>query len=157
MSDFSVYKSIEASRVGANTDISNAAAPVAQAHTHQGEWRIANVTAGVTEEPIGSVKYRANLIGASITMSAAAVANATDYNVVNIFKRTGSGAAVTMGTANLSNVAITGFVTIPLTLVTNSANTQLAAGDMLSCNVSKTGNGVANNPVGSLSFVFEDT
>ncbi len=41
-------------------------------------------------------------------------------------------------------------------MVSNTANTQIAAGDVLSITSVNTGNGVANNGVGSLTFMFED-
>ena len=157
MSDFSVYKSLEASRVGASSEIANGAAPVAQSHTHEDRWRVANLSANLAEDAVGTSKYRAVVQSASIVPSKAAVANTTDYGVVTLSKRTGNGAAVTVGTANLANVALVAFVPAALTLVSNIANTTLAAGDVLTLTTVNTGNGVANNPACSFVFVLEDT
>ena len=160
MSDFSIYKQLEAGRVaqGALTNgIANGLAPVAQSHTHEDRYPIANLVPALAESPLGTSKYQANVIGATLHVSANFVANATDYNTLTLNKRTGAGAAVVIGTANLLSVAGTQFIGIPFTLVSNSANTVVAAGDLLTLTVAKTGNGVANNPSASVTFVLEDT
>jgi len=161
MSDFSIYKALEAARLGASTELS-ASGPanvVAQSHTNTGiTYSIANLAAAnVAEQVIMQAKYRANIISVNIAPSAAFVANATDYNVVTIFKRTGNAAAVTVGTANFSGAAGVAFVPTTITLVSNSANTQLAAGDVVTITSTKTGNGAANNPQATINLVLEDT
>jgi hypothetical protein len=160
MSDFSIYKQLEAARISigvTGNGIANGLAPVAQSHTHEDRYPIANVSAAQAESPLGTSKYQANAIGATLHVSASFVANATDYNTLTLNKRTGAGAAVVMGTANLQSVAGTQFIGIPFTLVANSANTIVAAGDVLTLTNAKTGNGIANTPLGSVTYVLEDT
>lgn len=156
MADFDLYKRLEVARVAQNADLSNAAGPVAQSHTREERYRIANMSANLAEDPIGQVTYKANLVSAKVVPQKSWVANATDYSVITLTKRTGNGAAVTMGSANLSGVAGTLFVPVSLTLVANTANTQIAAGDVLSLTSVNTGNGIANNGVGCLCLCFED-
>ncbi len=156
MADFDLYKRLQLARVAQNETFSNAASAVAQSHSHEDRYRIANLSAALTEDPIGQVTFKANLVSAKLISSKSWVANATDYSVLTLTKRTGAGAAVTMATANLSGVAGTLFVPIALTMVANTANTQIAAGDVLSLTSVNTGNGIANNGVGALTFMFED-
>ena len=158
MSDFSVYKKLEMARVLSNSEIANAAAPVVQSHTRtNGSWPIANLAAALTEVTAGVAKYAANVVSCAVVPALSFVANTTDYDVITVAKRTGNGAAVTVASGNLANVAGTAFVPIALTLVSNAANTQVAAGDVITVAVAKTGNGVANTPSALFSFVLEDT
>ena len=156
MADFDLYKRLETARVQQNETFSNVASAVAQSHQREERARIANASANTAEETIGLITYKANLVNAKLTVNKASVANATDYALLTLAKRTAGGAAVTMGTANLSAVAVTAFVPIAFTLVANTANTQIAAGDVLTITSVNTGNGIANNGVGSLSSLFED-
>lgn len=159
MSDFSFYKQLETARVSNSSDIANAAAVVAQSHTLElGVPGGANINANSAEGVTGSrrVPYTSVLRGATVTIVTASVANATDYAQVNVFKRTGNGAAVLMGTANLSNVAVTALVPIALTLVANGANTTLAAGDVITANNARTGNGLANNGLFNIETLIEE-
>ena len=156
MADFDLYKRLQLARVAQNETFSNAASAVAQCHSHEDRYRIANLSANLAEDPIGQVAFKANLISAKVISSKSFVANTTDYSVLTLTKRTGNGAAVTMASANLANVAGTLFVPIAFTMVANTANTQIAAGDVLSITSVNTGNGIANNGVGSFTFMFED-
>jgi hypothetical protein len=158
MSDFSIYKQLETARVGSNTDISNAASVVAQSHQRVEKFQFANLSASSAEGVNGSgrVPFAAQLKSAYVTANLAAVANATDYSTVNLFKRTGAGAAVLMATANLSNVTVAKLVPIALTLVSNASNTTFAAGDVFTANVALTGNGTANNVLAVVDVIYED-
>lgn len=159
MSDFAYYKMLENARVSSSADISNAAAVVSQSHTREMAIPgVANVNANSAEGVSGSkrVPYASQLRSAFITLSASSVANTTDYSVVNVFKHTGNGAAVLMGTANLANLAVTAAVPIAVTLVSNTANTTLLQGDVVTSNNVKTGNGVANNGVLNIELTVED-
>lgn len=159
MSDFSAYKSLETSRVSSSGDIVNPSAPVSQSHTREVKDAIANLSAASAEGVSGGrrIPYAGILKAAFLTANLAAVANTTDYTTVNLFKRTGAGAAVLMASANLSNVAVAKLVPIAFTLVANAANTTFAAGDFYTANVALTGNGTANNALGSIDTLVEDT
>ena len=156
MSDFSVYKKLELGRILSNSAISNAAGPIAQSHTRTEHHPIANFSAALAESPVMISKYAANVVSAQVTFSASFVSNATDYNVVTVSKRTGNGAAVVVATTNFASTAGTSFTPTTITLSTNAANTQLAAGDMVTCTIAKTGNGVANTPTAAIDIVLED-
>lgn len=156
MSDFQIYKKLEAARVASNTEIANAASVVAQSHQRTGQVNLANIAAALTEVQVAVAPYAGNLAKANVTIALPAVANTTDYNVLTISKRTGSGAATVMATANLSNVAVTGFVPIAFT-VANAANAVVAKGDTITVTNAKTGNGVANAGTYTIDWVLEDT
>lgn len=156
MSAFSKYKQLEVARVGSNSEIGNSAANVVgQSHQRSGQINIANAAAALTEINVAVAPYAANLADAKVTLALAEVANATDYNVITLSKRTGSGSAVVMATANLSNVAVTAFVPIAFT-VANVANAVVAAGDVITVTNAKTGNGVANAATYTVNWVLED-
>ena len=171
MSDFSIYKGLEIAQYSSNSQFSTtgtgsgqvnsgAANAVAQTHTREQKSKIANLSATTTDTTEGEafpIPFAAKLKTANITCAGGnAVANATDYSTVNIEKRTGSGAAVLMASANLSNVTVTQYISIPLALVANLSNTTLAAGDVVTANVVLTGNGTANNLPVMLDFTVED-
>lgn len=161
MSDFSIYKSLKLAAIASNdqfTPNTGAASAIAQSCTRERSIALANLSASTAEGVGGGVRvpYAAQLKVVTITGNLAAVANATDYSTVNVFKRTGNGAAVLMATANLSNTAVVKLVPIAATLVSNGANTTLAAGDVITCNNALTGNGTANNMQVFVDFTFED-
>lgn len=160
MSDFSIYKSLKAAAIASNDQFSaqGAANAVSQSCTRERAIALANLSAAVVEGVGGGVRipYAAQLKTVTVTGNLAAVANTTDYSTVNVFKRTGNGAAVLMATGNLSNVAVVKLVPIALTAVGNGANTTLAAGDVITCNNALTGNGTANNMQAYVDFTFED-
>lgn len=156
MSDMSIYKGLEFARLSDNADVSNAAGTVSQAF--QRDHVIAGANLSATTENFGPlVPFAAVLKSAKlVTTGGNAVANATDYGVVNINKHSNGGAAVVMATANLANLAVTKWVPIAFTLVSNGANTAFAASDLLSVSVTNTGNGVANNLAYSVEVLWED-
>lgn len=165
MSDFGVYKSLAVARSASNEQFSGNASgtgianAVSQACTREMAIPgVANINANSAEGVTGAkrVPYASVLKQAWVTCNASSVANATDYAAVNVFKRTGNGSAVLMGTANLANVAVTAFVPIAFTLVSNVANTTLAAGDVITANNVKTGNGLANNGLINIEVMVED-
>jgi hypothetical protein len=100
------------------------------------------------------VPYPAVLKTANLVATANTTANAAQGTIVNVYKRTGNGAAVLMATANTANTAVTAFVPVPLVLVANAANTQFAAGD--ECTVSTTVIGTGGSTVASCDILFED-
>lgn len=170
MSDFSIYKGLEISRLTSNSQFSTtgtgpsqsvtgAANVVSQAHTREQEYPIANLTANTSEAALGIldvVPYQATLKTANVTPSGAAVASGSAYASVNLYKRTNGGSPVLMATANLANVTVNAFVPIPFTLVANAANTTVLAGDVITANVVQTGAGTANNLTAMIDFNLED-
>jgi hypothetical protein len=155
MSDFSIYKKLEIARIASNTEIANAIQVVGQGHQETYQAFIANSSAAVAETVFTRVPYAGNMVAAHFTNQKAAVANATDYAVVTVSKRTGAGSAVVMATANLSNVAVSAFVPIALT-VANVANATVAAGDFVTFTTANTGNGIANNGTATIDIIVED-
>jgi hypothetical protein len=172
MSDFSIYKGLKLSELTSNSQFSTtgtgsgqqnsgAANAVAQSCMRFEKMKVANLSATTSESTEGEAcpwPFQSILRTANITVPGTgnAVANTTDYSKVTLFKRTGNGAAVTMATANLSNVAVTQWIPVAFTLVANAANYTIAAGDVISANVALTGNGTANNLAVMVDLTAED-
>jgi hypothetical protein len=173
MSDFAIYKSLKTSELtnnaqfsttgtGPSTTVTGASNAITQACTREQKgWKIANLAATTTEATVAEalqVPFTQNLKSIAIVpVSGAAVANVTDYSTVNVYKRlAGNQAAVLMGSINLTNVALTQWLSTPGVLVANSANYAVAPGDVVTANVVLTGNGTANTLVGILQLTFED-
>jgi hypothetical protein len=170
MSDFSLYKSLKTSELtsnaqfsttgtGPSTTVTGASSAIAQTCRRESYTKIANLSA-TTSEAIGDARpwpFAAVMVSANITSTGGNAASSTSvYSTVNIYKRTGAGAAVLVASANLSGIVVTQFIPVPLTLVANSANYTLAAGDVLTANVALTSTGTANNIVCTLDWVAED-
>jgi hypothetical protein len=75
------------------------------------------------------------------TAPIAVTANGSNFATITVSKRTAAGAAVTLGTFSTSATSMVAFVPADLTLT--AANLKLAAGDVITVAISKTGTGVA--------------
>jgi len=161
MSDFSTYKKLETARIGSSGDIVTPSQPISQSHQRVDRFSIANASANAAEAPFVTVPYASHLVSARLVFGSASngLANASQYAVATLSKRTAGGAAVTVATANTANANIAAFNPFPLTLVANAANTSFAAGDELTVTVTNTpnaGNGAPGNAVASLDVLWED-
>lgn len=164
MSDFAIYKQLLTANFTSNEQFSGnttgtgAANAVSQACTRERALSIANLSAASAEGVMGGsrVPYTALLKTMTVTGNLAAVANTTDYSVVNLFARTGNAAARLIGTANLANVAVVKLVPIAGVLASNAQLLALTANDIITANNAVTGNGTANNMQLAVDFTFED-
>lgn len=134
--------------------------PVSQSHQRWKQHGIsdANAATGITETPAAVVPYASVFVCGNLAVPANIASSASTYAVVTVAKRTGNGAAVTVATANLANVAMTAFVPVALTPVANAANLQLAQGDLITVTVTKASTGayLANGANAVLDLVIED-
>jgi len=121
-------------------------------------------TAGTAqaEIPIATVTDGGRVTAVRLTTAIAVTASDTNYASFFVQKRTAGGAAVTIGTGTTQTSGSGGLGSLvawtPVTIVLTDANRVLAAGDILTVSVSKTGSGVAIASAtvsANLSVVFE--
>lgn len=161
MSDYSRYKALEAARIGSSNEpniAANAQAIVSQAHTREQSYPLttqANANANIAETLLEVQPYAGRLASGNLTVPANLAANLANYSVLTVNKRTAGGAAVVAAVANLSNVAVTAFVPVPLT-VANAANAQLAAGDVLTYTITGIGVALTTGTAAILDLSYED-
>lgn len=104
-------------------------------------------TAGtaVTETVHANVQRAGKVVAAKLSAPIAVTANDTNYATVTVSKRTGAGGAVVIASRTTQITGGSGNIVafVPVTLTLTAANQLLAAGDVLTVAVTKTGSGVA--------------
>lgn len=170
MSDFSIYKGLEVARIASNAQLSGAGTPpgtgaanvVSQSHTREQYMKVANLSATTSLAAEGEARvipFAATFKTANVTpVSGAAVASNTAYSVIQLVRFSAANVAnsFVVATANLSNVTVTQWSSIPFVPDANAANRQFAAGDVLAANVALTSTGTANNLVCTVDVCVED-
>lgn len=158
MSDVTLWREAEQ---GANTQL-NADQLAGVFCRRQYVLDIANGTAGtaVTESVIDHLRRPGLVKSITLTAPIAVTADNTNNATITVAKRTGSGAAQTIATIATSTTGTNNLVafvpfTIPASAFT-AANTQLAAGDVLTVAIGKGGTGVALSAATSFFTVSVD-
>lgn len=171
MSDLSIYKRLEKSRVDSSNEgtLANTAGNIVVAH-HTREQAVqftdANATQNLAEQPVGVVSLAnipssaARPVTANVTTGVNLTANATTaWATVNLWKRPAANASAQtlVATANITS-NVTAWVPVALTPVANGANAQVAPGDVLTVSILKGTAGLyfANGQAALIDFAFED-
>ena len=140
-----MLKTAEKGRLG-STGISNVPGAVELTHRRLATWHNitleANAAANGTEYHIARFPRACKLVAAHETEHANVAADASNFLTLTISKRTAGGAATSVATLT-GNVAQTLLVPTALTLNSNAAVLELAAGDSLTIKTTKTGTGRA--------------
>lgn len=165
MSDFQKFKELEKGRIGSSNEgnvAANAGVIVGQMHTREQSFPLAvqaNGNANIAESLLAVMPYTGKFVSGNVTVPANIAANATNYSLLTVLKRTAGAASVVVATANLANVAVTAWTPLALT-VANAANALVTAGDTMSYTlVGVGGPGVVIAAAGSaaiLDLAYED-
>ena len=144
--DRAILKSMQAGQLNSPGSANNATAEIGRAHTRSRDFAkvgTENAATAVAETVMFVVKRPSATKAVSFLTGTAIVANATDYFKFTVSKRTGTGAAVPVANWNSHTSAQSGVTAnVPASLVVvPNADATLAAEDILTYTITKTGAG----------------